>query len=111
MFDGFTSTFPSPIGELHFSIIVHKFTENLGEVSVPYRGATFLNTINNALEQERGGIVSVPYRGATFIKIWQAVTTVLVLFVSVPYRGATFLKPSPQTRLQSGVNTGIAWQK
>ena len=37
--------FPSPIGELHFSIKMGFFAE-IGEyngVSVPYRGATFLN--------------------------------------------------------------------
>ena len=38
--------FPSPIGELHFSM---RDTRNIQmlqkKVSVPYRGATFLNTI------------------------------------------------------------------
>ena len=34
--------FPSPIGELHFSI-VNEFLQVRGFVSVPYRGATFLN--------------------------------------------------------------------
>ena len=37
--------FPSPIGELHFSIILEYDSLNLliVVVSVPYRGATFLN--------------------------------------------------------------------
>ena len=38
--------FPSPIGELHFSIMYHlKLLRRNYTVSVPYRGATFLNTI------------------------------------------------------------------
>ena len=52
--------FPSLIGELHFSI---RLCERRNErekiiVSVPYRGATFLNSG-----------VSVPYRGATFLNV------------------------------------------
>ena len=36
--------FPSPIGELHFSMVESKDIDIvLGFVSVPYRGATFLN--------------------------------------------------------------------
>ena len=36
--------FPSPIGELHFSMRKKKaLNRNLQNVSVPYRGATFLN--------------------------------------------------------------------
>ena len=38
-------TFPSPIGELHFSIQEDNSMKNFKIVSVPYRGATFLNTI------------------------------------------------------------------
>ncbi len=39
-----TDKFPSPIGELHFSIIfIYTFTKACKPVSVPYRGATFLN--------------------------------------------------------------------
>ena len=36
--------FPSPIGELHFSILRYILTFLFYSVSVPYRGATFLNT-------------------------------------------------------------------
>ena len=35
--------FPSPIGELHFSIVKNQIIGELKPVSVPYRGATFLN--------------------------------------------------------------------
>ena len=41
--------FPSPIGELHFSIfrsILDLWTDAKIKVSVPYRGATFLNDDN-----------------------------------------------------------------
>ena len=37
--------FPSPIGELHFSIELAALNSKCVNVSVPYRGATFLNTI------------------------------------------------------------------
>ena len=38
--------FPSPIGELHFSIVpALKTQQNRKFVSVPYRGATFLNLL------------------------------------------------------------------
>ena len=57
--------FPSPIGELHFSIIDKYPEAKLLEVSVPYRGATFLNMVFNVVMQKIN--VSVPYRGATFL--------------------------------------------
>ena len=37
------------------------------KVSVPYRGATFLNSVTVKLIQITIGQVSVPYRGATFL--------------------------------------------
>ena len=43
VFERVTITFPSPIGELHFSIKSPELYEALETVSVPYRGATFLN--------------------------------------------------------------------
>ena len=57
--------FPSPIGELHFSMIGY-IERTWIRVSVPYRGATFLNTTNGycLICRQR---VSVPYRGATFL--------------------------------------------
>ena len=39
----FDIKFPSPIGELHFSIMFANLIISLLCVSVPYRGATFLN--------------------------------------------------------------------
>ena len=59
--------FPSPIGELHFSIGNHICrTEICFRVSVPYRGATFLNRCYKQSMVDGKG-VSVPYRGATFL--------------------------------------------
>ena len=57
--------FPSPIGELHFSIYKSRRKKDEKIVSVPYRGATFLNKydkLNRLIFS-----VSVPYRGATFL--------------------------------------------
>ena len=42
-----TDKFPSPIGELHFSIILSRRSITTPLVSVPYRGATFLNNNKN----------------------------------------------------------------
>ena len=57
--------FPSPIGELHFSIEFGIMDEWIRYVSVPYRGATFLNVLR--LRLCLPCLVSVPYRGATFL--------------------------------------------
>ena len=62
----------------------------IGEkVSVPYRGATFLNSFSRNFET--GNIVSVPYRGATFLNEPIIAEAMKQSTVSVPYRGATFL--------------------
>ena len=45
--------FPSPIGELHFSIQAYDMSTALTQVSVPYRGATFLNLLLGLREAER----------------------------------------------------------
>ena len=82
-------------------------------VSVPYRGATFLNRkIFNSSRGWKGFrplsgsyisqwcwlpdtdlrySVSVPYRGATFLNEAAYIFDQYEVFVSVPYRGATFL--------------------
>ena len=59
-------------------------------VSVPYRGATFLNDVEYK-EEDLQYSVSVPYRGATFLNNDLNSTDKIFLTVSVPYRGATFL--------------------
>ena len=60
------SLFPSPIGELHFSIVRNTLGEIRFRVSVPYRGATFLNQVV-LLAVILICSISVPYRGATFL--------------------------------------------
>ena len=107
--------FPSPIGELHFSIVRNAYwTKKTISVSVPYRGATFLNDVRLRGYDKRTE-VSVPYRGATFLNhqwithprrmtqfpspIGELHFSIAVqndgqrsqVIVSVPYRGATFL--------------------
>ena len=109
------NVFPSPIGELHFSIpsgtrprrthqgfrplsgsYISQFETLNGavykpaNVSVPYRGATFLNDVEYK-EEDLQYSVSVPYRGATFLNNDLNSTDKIFLTVSVPYRGATFL--------------------
>ena len=44
--------FPSPIGELHFSIMRKNVEHQYITVSVPYRGATFLNSHKSALKAQ-----------------------------------------------------------
>ena len=58
--------FPSPIGELHFSIQVYGVSFAGHNISVPYRGATFLN-YKTVKRFRRERLISVPYRGATFL--------------------------------------------
>ena len=111
--------FPSPIGELHFSIIPLLFHEIFYLVSVPYRGATFLNA--KILILRKTILVSVPYRGATFLNgilenlrklksnsfrplsgsyISQShpkYQLCIIVPVSVPYRGATFLNEAEES--------------
>ena len=84
--------FPSPIGELHFSIVRNAYwTKKTISVSVPYRGATFLNDVRLRGYDKRTE-VSVPYRGATFLNPFLRNTVrPQEINVSVPYRGATFL--------------------
>ena len=61
--------FPSPIGELHFSIGDAATKVKTFTVSVPYRGATFLNR-ESVNSNKFYNTVSVPYRGATFLNCY-----------------------------------------
>ena len=106
--------FPSPIGELHFSMTFAVHWDCYRMVSVPYRGATFLNNVkptawelvnkfpspigelhfsmgNKIISTSLWNTVSVPYRGATFLNSTVSSRSVDSSAVSVPYRGATFL--------------------
>ena len=105
--------FPSPIGELHFSIN-YKGCKSNGIVSVPYRGATFLNdylnitdddfcskfpspigelhfSISNNMVNKKMVPGFRPLSGS-YISQWSRETIEQQNhIVSVPYRGATFL--------------------
>ena len=105
--------FPSPIGELHFSILRDSAKKTYDTVSVPYRGATFLNSVGlsdnpsaNTFPSPIGelhfSIYKNPRRnnverfpspiGELHFSIKQWVSELeRGNIVSVPYRGATFL--------------------
>ena len=87
------NAFPSPIGELHFSIVFNAHGRLLHKkiVSVPYRGATFLNFDSAFSHGELTDLFPSPIGELHFsIVIFPSVQCVLRP-VSVPYRGATFL--------------------
>ena len=104
-----------PLSGSYISQLRQEREENLGKchVSVPYRGATFLNIITERNKRDWKK-VSVPYRGATFLNekyptckfsirtfpspIGELHFSIIYSWakgecraVSVPYRGATFL--------------------
>ena len=85
--------FPSPIGELHFSMNLAAEVKKLREeVSVPYRGATFLNEMREHLKISRAEFSFPSPIGELHFSI--ARTNLIDArseLVSVPYRGATFL--------------------
>ena len=50
--------FPSPIGELHFSIRILEILGGYSKVSVPYRGATFLNEVRKKWKDQANSFPS-----------------------------------------------------
>ena len=58
-------------------------------VSVPYRGATFLNPFKNHFETLDNGFR--PLSGSYISQLWSFRSSGISFSVSVPYRGATFL--------------------
>ena len=89
--------FPSPIGELHFSMIDGK-DENGNDKSFRPLSGSYISQLFRSkqltLFQKK---VSVPYRGATFLNPgFGSSYSILAIKVSVPYRGATFLNATPQ---------------
>ena len=79
--------FPSPVGELHFSIMLVSIREVAKTVSVPCRGTTFLNPDFFFIYGEKKKAFPSP---------------VGELHFSIP---------SLQSRHQSGLMVGIAWEK
>ena len=114
-----SDSFPSPVGELHFSMGDLKDATGLsyGTISVPCRGTTFLNQIpqgyasGNAVFPSPVGelhfsiisfssyylsnLISVPCRGTTFLNDLHAGSSGSVQHISVPCRGTTFLNTIP----------------
>ena len=83
--------FPSPIGELHFSIHYSNPSRDCVWVSVPYRGATFLN-----YDMTEGSMVLAmmyfrPLSGSYISQLASELHSDMSTLISVPYRGATFL--------------------
>mgnify|MGYP000535672382 CR=1 FL=1 len=89
-------SFPSPIGELHFSILIDARSELAALSFRPLSGSYIsqsYDTYTKILEET----VSVPYRGATFLNWYVLHYYMSDNSVSVPYRGATFLNTIPAT--------------
>ena len=63
-------SFPSPIGELHFSIIIYRYT-CIGSYCNSFRplSGSYISQYQTAGDSSdlRDAVVSVPYRGATFL--------------------------------------------
>ena len=84
--------FPSPTGDLYFSIRLSKTNIQYLFVSVPYRGLIFLNNATVGVAKDPKN-VSVPYRGLIFLNLLPTVPPdkKILKKVSVPYRGLIFL--------------------
>ncbi len=107
--------FPSPVGELHFSIENPFVRSSKERVSVPCRGTTFLNGFVHL--KELGIIVSVPCRGTTFlngefshyeVQDHLFPSPVGELHFSIKTRGAKKMKavfPSPVGELHFSIRT------
>ena len=107
----FLPQFPSPIGELHFSIVQSKDAlAFIIHVSVPYRGATFLNLINilKLLHQEQ---FPSPIGELHFSIVLYLLVVKLVITFPSPIGELHFSIPSPQPHVLSGTNRGIAGEK
>ncbi len=111
--DYWNNLFPSPIGELHFSMCYYFSLCYLLLVSVPYRGATFLNSSVDVAPPKHSEFPSPigelhfsmlqlmlhhrntqsfrPLSGSYISQYFISCVCLLFIFVSVPYRGATFL--------------------
>ena len=96
--------FPSPIGELHFSIKYFQPNERDAKVSVPYRGATFLN-LNQEVVKRKNQRFPSPIGELHFSILSNGLHCLILNAVSVPYRGATFLNSS--WLLKNGVEQGF----
>ena len=94
--------FPSPIGELHFSIIIclYHSTKCIRRFR-PLSGSYISQSSEKETVTTWGSIVSVPYRGATFLNKQLKSSALHRKMVSVPYRGATFLNQQEHNLLSN----------
>ena len=82
-------SFPSPYGELHFSMQIRNITKKSDSCFRPLTG-NYISQWNNAIHWIPSVLVSVPLRGTTFLnRAW--VYQKQISRVSVPLRGTTFL--------------------
>ena len=85
MFDEFDKTFggvfPSPIGELHFSILLLNVINVTGKKFPSPIGELHFSILLSFLSS-RGFLVSVPYRGATFLNDMMEFNIFDILFPS-----------------------------
>ena len=103
--------FPSPIGELHFSILDIRETERVEyTVSVPYRGATFLNSIS-ALVSNDVSVFPSPIGELHFSILIDGKDENGNDKFPSPIGELHFSIPSPQPHVLSGTNRGIAGEK
>ena len=104
--------FPSPVGELHFSIGCAGVYSDKKRVSVPCRGTTFLNLFPYRVSKSKTGFrplsgnyisqyipatVNIDQKSfrplsGNYISQWKSqILLIMASFVSVPCRGTTFL--------------------
>ena len=84
--------FPSPTGDLYFSISAETFKGQRDNCFRPLPG-TYISQLEIKIYCNYGVLVSVPYRGLIFLNINHS-TSIVTYIVSVPYRGLIFLNTS-----------------
>ena len=104
-------TFPSPVGELHFSMQLKRSLMIILGFR-PLSGNYISQSVFMDLDRIARGRVSVPCRGTTFLNMVQITLSLMkhTEFPS-PVGELHFSIPSLQSRHQSGLMVGIAWEK
>ena len=105
------NVFPSPIGELHFSIPSGTRPRRTHQGFRPLSGSYIsqFETLNGAVYKPAN--VSVPYRGATFLNGKNGGSVNTIQKFPSPIGELHFSIPSPQPHVLSGTNRGIAGEK
>ena len=104
-------SFPSPVGELHFSISSSFVVVEVDSCFRPLSG-NYISQFYESCPYVRNNKVSVPCRGTTFLNKRNRISFVYqeISFPS-PVGELHFSIPSLQSRHQSGLMVGIAWEK